>query len=85
MRSMIKLFLVLALFSGSMSAGDQGNGGYAPCTVDCPPPCTEDCDPENGLSANMTTNPSMIGNLEAEFGTDDIIVAFVTEYYRMLL
>lgn len=41
----MKLFLFLALLCGTaLAEGDMGNGGYTPCTENCPPPnCTENC------------------------------------------
>ncbi len=81
----MKLFLVLALISGSAFAGDQGNGGYAGCTIDCPPPCTEDCDPGNGLTAGVTSEPFTVSNSEIDLSTFDIIVVYATEYYRLFI
>lgn len=84
MRSTIKLFLVLSLFCGIAMAGDQGNGGYAPCTIDCTEACTEPCDDGSGLSAVDPNNPTLMGTNEVDGLTGDILTLLATEYSRML-
>lgn len=39
MKLTMKLFLLVALFTATVSAGDMGSGGYTQCTENCPPPC----------------------------------------------
>jgi hypothetical protein len=46
MKFTLNLLLTVVLFCSAALAGDQGNGGYQGCTINCPPPppCTEHCD-----------------------------------------
>ena len=84
MRSIAKLFLVMALSTGSVWAGDQPNGGYTGCTVDCPPPCTENCDPGDGLFSQDST---VLTEAESEPTTDllDTVLIFAADCYQMIL
>ena len=79
----MKLFLVMALFCGSAFAdGDQPNGGYTGCTVDCPPPCTENCGSgDGGLMAGEDAD-SPVDGIDGLDSTD-LIVFYAEEYCRM--
>lgn len=84
MRSIAKLFLVTALFTGSIWAGDQPNGGYTGCTVDCPPPCTENCDPDNGLWIQDSAVDNAVDS-ETEVDLFDRLVILAADCYQLIV
>lgn len=78
----MKLFLVIALFCGSVMAdGDQPNGGRTDCTVNCPPPCTENC----GLANGTETESDPIEGWDFEMIPNDLIIGFANEAYRLFI
>lgn len=86
MKTMFKLVMVMALFCGSVMAdGDQPNGGRTDCTVDCPPPpCTENCGSGGGFAAGDDSDVNPAGEPEyIQLISDDLLVTFVNEFYRM--
>ncbi len=84
---MLKVFLTMALFCGSaMADGDQPNGGYTGCTVNCPPPCTENCDPGGGGDfAADETDERTVNSSFLDFDSTDIMVEFATSIYRIFV
>ena len=84
MKTIAKFFLVMALFTGSVWAGDQPNGGRTGCTENCPPPCTENCDQGDGLyyqeDVDLTTESSA-----ADGDSLDSVRLFVADLYQMIL
>ena len=73
MKTMTKLFLMIALLgTTAMADGDQGNGGLT-CSVNSPPPpCTINCGVAGG--------PVDETNITADTAFDDVIVVLVNDY-----